>query len=72
MHGVTPDALKISHDADRAIQAEVGVDFQRAWVDPGSGVVFCVSEAPNAEAVARVHVRAGHPADEICPVPAEA
>ena len=31
-----------------------------------------VMEAPNVEAVARIHERAGHPADEIYPVPVEA
>jgi hypothetical protein len=72
MQGITPDALMEAHNADLAIQGEEGVDFQHAWADPVSGMVFCVSEAPSAEAVARIHERAGHPADEIYPVPVEA
>ncbi|MGE6732117.1 nickel-binding protein, partial [Streptomyces sp. NPDC059900] len=31
--------------------------------------VYCLSEAPSAEAVQRIHERAGHPADEVHPVP---
>ena len=45
MHGVTPEALQAAHQADLDIQGEEGVDFQRAWADPESGMVWCVSEA---------------------------
>ena len=65
MVGVTPDALLEAHQADLAIQGEERVDFQRAWADPVTGHVFCLSEAPSAEAVRRIHERAGHPADEV-------
>ena len=65
MVGVTPEALAEAHRADLAIQGEEGVDFQHAWADPKTGHVFCLSEAPNADAVKRIHERAGHPADEI-------
>ena len=65
MVGVTDEALMEAHRADLAIQGDEGVDFQRAWADPVSGHVFCLSEAPDAAAVQRIHERAGHPADEI-------
>ena len=65
MFGVTPEALAEAHQADLNIQGEEGVDFKHAWADPSTGHVFCLSEAPNAEAVRRIHERAGHPADEI-------
>ena len=65
MVGVTPEALAEAHRADLAIQGEEGVDFQHAWADPKTGHVFCLSEAPNADAVKRIHERTGHPADEI-------
>jgi len=48
-----------------AIQADESVDFQKAWADPVSGHVFCLSEAPSADAVRKIHERAGHPADEV-------
>ena len=69
MRGVTADQLKDAHNADLAIQGEEGVVFKQAWADPESGQVFCLSEAPNAEAIQRIHERAGHPADEVHPVP---
>ncbi|TDD28406.1 SCO4226 family nickel-binding protein [Actinomadura sp. KC06] len=67
--GVTAEQLQQAHDADVAIQAEEDVTFERAWADPESGLVYCLSEAPSAEAVQRVHERAGHRADEIHMVP---
>ncbi len=72
MTGVTPDALHEAHQADLAIQDEERVNFKHAWADPSSGMVFCLSEAPNAEAVQRIHERAGHPADQIYEVPVQA
>ncbi len=71
MFGITPEALKDAHQADLDIQDDEGVDFQRAWGDPESGLVWCVSEAPDADAIRRIHERAGHPADEVYPVPVE-
>lgn len=72
MKGVTSEALNEAHDADLAIQGEEGVTFKHAWADPESGMVFCLSEGPSAEAVQRVHERAGHPADHIYEVPIQA
>jgi len=72
MAGITPDLLQQAHQADLDIQADEGVDFKHAWADPTTGVVFCLSEGPNAEAVQRIHERAGHPADEIYEVPVQA
>jgi hypothetical protein len=63
--GVTPEGLQEAHNADLAIQDRESVNFVHAWADPKSGMVFCLSEAPSAEAVQRVHAEAGHPYDEI-------
>ena len=71
MLGITAEQLRQAHAADIAIQDEEGVDFQHAWADPDSGVVYCLSAGPNAQAVQRIHQRAGHPADEIHEVPLE-
>lgn len=65
MVGVTAENLAAAHQADLDIQSEESVEFKQAWADPRSGHVFCLSEAPSAEAVQRIHQRAGHPADEI-------
>lgn len=72
MQGVTPEALAKAHDADLAIQDEEGVTFKHAWADPSSGMVFCLSEAPDAEAVQRIHERAGHRADNVYEVAVQA
>ena len=65
MKGVTTEALHEAHQADLAIQGEEGVTFHQAWADPNTGHVFCLSEGPSAEAIQKIHERAGHPADEI-------
>ena len=69
MKGITAEQLQEAHNADLAIQGEEGVDFKQAWADPESGMVFCVADAPDADAVRRIHERAGHPADDVYPVP---
>ena len=69
MVGITADQLREAHEADLAIQGEEGVTFEHAWADPDQGFVYCLSEGPSAEAIQRIHERAGHPADEVHPVP---
>jgi hypothetical protein len=72
MQGVTPEQLMEAHRADLAIQDEEGANFKHAWGDPSTGMVFCLSEAPSADAVRRIHERAGHPADDIYEVSVQA
>lgn len=67
--GVTGDQLKEAHAADLAVEADEGVHFEKAWLDPDSGMVFCLSTGPSKEAVMRVHERAGHPTSEVYEVP---
>ena len=63
--GVTEEQLAEAHAADLAIEGEEGVHFERAWLDPESGKVFCLSTGPSAEAIKRIHARAGHPTDQV-------
>ena len=70
--GITPELLDEAHQADLAIQDEEGVNFKHAWADPNTGTVFCLSEAPSADAVKRIHERAGHPVDQVYEVPVQA
>jgi hypothetical protein len=67
--GVTHEQLLEAHQKDQEIEGKEGVRFIKAWADPSSGKVFCLSEGPNKEAVLRTHERAGHPTDEIYEVP---
>ena len=69
MAGITAEQLKQAHQADLDIEKDEGVHFKQAWADPESGTVYCLSEAPSADAVKRIHERTGHAADEIHPVP---
>ncbi|CAN5680953.1 hypothetical protein BH18CHL1_BH18CHL1_03330 [soil metagenome] len=63
--GVTAEELRAAHDADLAIEGEEGVHFERAWLDPEAGKVFCLATGPSKEAVMRIHKRAGHPTPEV-------
>lgn len=69
--GVTAAQLRDAHDADLAIEQEEGVHFERAWLDPESGKVFCLATGPSREAVMRIHERAGHPTAEVYEITVE-
>ena len=59
------DQLREAHDRDLALERDEGVHFERAWLDPEAGKVFCLATGPSREAVLRIHDRAGHPTPEI-------
>jgi hypothetical protein len=63
---LTEADLAAIHARDLAAQSAYGVRFLKYWYDPATGRVFCLSEAPNKEAVLAVHREAhGETADEI-------
>ena len=53
--GVTAAQFDEAHRADLEIQAEEGVSFDQAWLDPESGKVFCLTTGPSKEAVDAIH-----------------
>ena len=58
-----------AHQADLEKQGEHGVNYLRYWVDEANGKIFCLVEAPDAEAANTVHREAhGLVADAIYPV----
>jgi hypothetical protein len=63
--GVTAEQLQEAHERDLAIERDEDVHFERAWLDPISGKVFCLATGPSREAVMRIHERAGHPTPEV-------
>lgn len=64
--GATAADVAGAHEADMAIQERYGVTYRNYWVDDKAGKVFCLVEAPSAEAAAEVHREAhGLVADEI-------
>jgi Protein of unknown function (DUF4242) len=66
---VTLDDVAKAHAADLQTQDAHGVHYLRYWVDQEHGKVFCLVDAPDADAAATVHREAhGLVADEIYPV----
>ena len=63
--GVTAAQLQAAHERDLAVEGDEGVHFERAWMDPEAGKVFCLASGPSKEAVIRIHERAGHPTPEV-------
>ena len=67
--GATVVDVARAHAADLRVQERFGVRYLNYWVDDEGGKVFCLIEAPSAEAAATVHREAhGLVADEIYPV----
>ncbi len=64
--GVSMDDVAKAHLADLQAQGAYDVRYLRYWVDEGTGQVFCLVEAPTADAAADVHRQAhGLVADRI-------
>ncbi|HXG82166.1 MAG TPA: nickel-binding protein [Sphingomicrobium sp.] len=53
--GATPEALEEAHNADLAVQDKHCVHCLKYWFNADAGKVFCLFDAPNAEAAAAVH-----------------
>lgn len=61
--------VEAAHAADLKTQDRYGVNYMRYWVDEKAGKVFCLVDAPDADAAASVHREAhGLVADAIFPV----
>lgn len=56
--GVTAQAVAEAHKKDLEVQGKYGVKYLKYWVDEKEGRVYCLAEAPTAEAAARVHKEA--------------
>ena len=66
VEGLTAEAVGNAHKADLETQSAYGVDYKQYWFDEGTGKVFCLVEAPDADSAIRVHREAhGLVADEI-------
>lgn len=64
--GVTAGDVAAAHVADLAEQDKHDVKYLRYWVNEDEGKIFCLCEAPSAEAANTVHREAhGLVADEI-------
>jgi hypothetical protein len=64
--GATAKDVEAAHAADLKTQDKYGVKYLQYWVDEQQGKVFCLVDAPDAEAANTVHREAhGLVADEI-------
>jgi Protein of unknown function (DUF4242) len=64
--GVAAEDVAKAHMADLQTEAKYDVRYLRYWVDEKQGKVFCLVEAPSAEAAATVHREAhGLVADDV-------
>jgi hypothetical protein len=64
--GVSIDDVAKAHYADLQTQDQYDVQYLRYWVDEANGKIFCLVEAPSAEAANTVHREAhGLVADDI-------
>jgi hypothetical protein len=64
--GATTQAVAEAHMKDLQTQGKHGVSYLRYWVNEQEGKIFCLVEAPDAEAANTVHREAhGLVADEI-------
>ena len=55
---VNAKAVAEAHKKDLAVQGKYNVEFKAYWVDEKQGKVFCLAEAPSADALKRVHEEA--------------
>jgi hypothetical protein len=69
--GVKATDVAGAHAADLEVQGKYGVDYKQYWVDEAAGKVFCLVDAPDKEAAARVHREAhgleAHTLHEVAP-----
>ncbi|HYY77543.1 MAG TPA: DUF4242 domain-containing protein [Gaiellaceae bacterium] len=64
--GVSAKDAADAHMKDLEEQGKYGVNYKSYWVDESAGKIFCLVEAPDAEAAKTVHREAhGLVADEI-------
>jgi hypothetical protein len=64
--GVAVEDVAKAHMADLQTQGRYDVRYLRYWVNEASGKIFCLVEAPSADAAATVHREAhGLVADEV-------
>ena len=69
VEGLTEQAIADAHMKDLEAQEKYGVNYIKYWFNEEKGEVFCLVEAPSAEAANAVHMEAtGLGADEITEV----
>jgi hypothetical protein len=66
LRAATPEAIAAAKQREAEVQGKYGVNYLRYWLDPTTGHMFCLVEAPDRESAVRVHREAhGAIANEI-------
>jgi phenolic acid decarboxylase len=55
---VTYEDVAAAHTKDLAVEGKYGVKFLKYWVDEETGLIYCLSEAANAESIRKTHAEA--------------
>src|SRR5438874_5841773 len=53
--GIAAEEVAKAHAHDVAVEGKYGVHYHRYWVNESAGKIFCLCEAPTAEAAKQVH-----------------
>jgi len=53
--GVTAADVAKAHEHDAKVEGKYGVHYHKYWVNEKAGKIFCLCEAPDAEAAKQVH-----------------
>lgn len=53
--GVSASDAAGAHAKDLEVQEKYGVNYKSYWIDEKAGKIFCLVEAPSAEAANTVH-----------------
>lgn len=59
--GLTAEAVAGAHQRDIEVQGKHGVTYLNYWFNLAEGTVYCLVDAPNAEAAVAVHKEAHGP-----------
>lgn len=66
LRAANPESVAAVKQRDLEVQGKYGVKYLRYWLDPSTGHMFCLVEAPSKEAAFKVHREAhGAMANEI-------
>ena len=69
LHGQTKEDIARAHGLDVQTQEKYGVNYHRYWLNEKAGKLFCLCEAPSADAAIRVHREAhGYVAEKVIEV----
>jgi hypothetical protein len=69
LEGLTAEAVAGAHQRDLEVQGKYGVHYLRYWFNEAEGKVYCLVDAPDADAAHAVHREAhGLVADQVTPV----